>query len=1220
MADLLQCRLLARKACRALLACAAVWAALAAAPRPAAAQLGLSIPSAGYFGALPAYYDGDFRDSLKDFQDEARGGIKAGTNRWIDSICSFTMLGESYYQLGQHQLALVQYTSALNLFHAFNNWMIQVRFAQGIRPANAGEYRPLPWGRSARNVVLGHFPDTTPIMQGQIMTTQQLVGQAAANGGTTTVSSPIEYSVHVQEVIRCTTLAMRRRRELMGPACAQDQLTNDLITALARRPGPPSHWSECWIDLQLGIAYSCGGKDVQAKASLERAVLAAGEFDHPLTGVAFLELGRLALLAADYNSATNYFAEASYAAAMFGDPIVVEEAIRYGQLTHLMANKPGVFPPLAAVTVWAKANNLRYLNVSAQVLAAENYCVLGEPQTAGNLLASAAASIGRRGMALAKIGARLNFVTALAAYQQGNTTLGDQKLAQAMSFQKNGSLKLFHIALADTLYVNGTYSPRVAMDLYGEVLRDPTATDWATDPLESLSVMMNQHDLAYEHWFEVAIDRKDHERVLEISDLARRHRFLSTLEFGGRLHNLRWLLEGPEDNLNQEARLERQDLLTRYSNYDKLHQQAQQLHEELKQLPLVAEDAAAGRAQADKLAKLTALSDEQELLLRQIAVRREPCSLSFPPCRTTKDIKASLRDGQAILSFYSTPRQSYAILMTRDKYGYWKVPKHEQLLKPVMKLLQSLGSVDANRQMTLKELNSANWKEPAKQILDALTKESRADFKSFKELVIVPDGALWYLPFEALPITDGDEQVPLINRVQIRYSPLVSLAVGDPRPRRAGGHTAVVVGKLIAGGDAAQSEDAFEEIGKALPGTVALRPPLPHDMSAYSTLFDGLIVLNEVPLAEEDPYQLALLPHDQKNTGALGSWFSLPWGGPDFIVLPSFHTAAERAIKKTASEPGNEVFLSVCALMANGARTVLLSRWRTGGQSSAELVREFVQELPHAAAADAWQRSLLLVSANPLNPEGEPRLRLSAREEAPAGDHPFFWAGYLLADTGTLPQELAEKLPAQPPEAPAGDKPPAAGNNFGAPGGAGGAAAGANPGINQPGAPQGLPPGQGNMPPAGRGAPATPFGAPGGAGGLAPMPNPQQGPMADTDGRPEQAPPGKPQRNLKGKAADSPDALPNGVVPTNPWADEPAAGAPQDRKSRAKKGKAAKTIESSTESFPEDSSVDGAPTTAGKTPKKSKTKPGTTSRPGTTGKRSPPDNTPATPSGPPINP
>ena len=48
--------------------------------------------------------------------------------------------------------------------------------------------------------------------------------------------------------------------------------------------------------------------------------------------------------------------------------------------------------------------------------------------------------------------------------------------------------------------------------------------------------------------------------------------------------------------------------------------------------------------------------------------------------------------------------------------------------------------------------------------------------------------------------------------------------------------------------------------------------------------------------------------------------------------------------------------------MSTGTRTVLLSRWRSGGQSSLDLVREFTQELPHTTPADAWQRAVQVVS------------------------------------------------------------------------------------------------------------------------------------------------------------------------------------------------------------------------------------------------------------------
>ena len=107
---------------------------------------------------------------------------------------------------------------------------------------------------------------------------------------------------------------MRRRRELLGPAGPHDTLANELVAVLSRRPGVPNHWSEAWIDLQLGMAYAGAGRDPQAKTVLERAIVAGGEYDHPLTGMVLLELGRIALSGGDFVTAARYFDEATYAA------------------------------------------------------------------------------------------------------------------------------------------------------------------------------------------------------------------------------------------------------------------------------------------------------------------------------------------------------------------------------------------------------------------------------------------------------------------------------------------------------------------------------------------------------------------------------------------------------------------------------------------------------------------------------------------------------------------------------------------------------------------------------------------------------------------------------------------------------------------------------------------------------------------------------------------
>jgi hypothetical protein len=201
-------------------------------------------------------------------------------------------------------------------------------------------------------------------------------------------------------------------------------------------------------------------------------------------------------------------------------------------------------------------------------------------------------------------------------------------------------------------------------------------------------------------------------------------------------------------------------------------------------------------------------------------------------------------------------------------------------------------------------------------------------------------------------------------------------------------------------------------------------------------VLDGLIVLDDIePASGVYDWSPAQLDRG-KPGGSLDSWFALPWGGPQQVILPGFHTGAESGLRKSQSA-GEDMFLSLCGLMSSGARTILISRWRTGGQSSVELVSEFAQELAHTSPAEAWQRSVQVAADTPIEPEHEPRVKKNSAGEAPKAGHPFFWAGYMLVDSGQVPKDQdgalaipglgARKIgiPAQPANPPLGRNPPA---------------------------------------------------------------------------------------------------------------------------------------------------------------------------------------------------
>jgi CHAT domain-containing protein len=966
------------------------------APRAAADD---TTPSQAYYGTFGEYYQGEFSDALKGFRSEGRGAIKAGAQSWIDSICYHTMSGECYYQMGRYGEALEHYDSALNLYITFPEWMVPGEF-QPLRPKTVN--RQPPWGRSTRNARLGRVPDKT------------LIAMGAANlrpvGPNVGLAQPPQlFGLNAQEIVRCTCLALRRKRELMGPASAYDPLLAKVVTALAARPCPPNNWTEAWIDIELAMAYVAVGKDAQAVPLLERGLVAQGEFDHDLTCVGLLELGRIALSNADFAKASGYFEEASYSAFYYENAGVLEEAFRLGALAHLLANRQGVYPPLAAGIDWAQAEDLDWLQASWMLLLAENLAVQGDSDAAAQVLERARPVMARSDMPAARVGCRFNYLLALTAYQQGQLEAGDAALDGALGFMtQGGSIWMFQIGVADAMFTQEIASDRAALALYDALLRDPTPADWVSDPLESIAVLATPHPLSYENWLEAASQRKEPERLLEIADAIRRHRFLSTLALGGRLLALRWQLEGPQRVLDQQAVQQRQDLLVRYAAYAQVSDQAAEVRDALARLPAVPDDPEQASQQADLFAQWTQLSLAQEGMLSEIAIRREPCTITFPPRRTTKEIQEALPEGTAILAFLQTSRQLYGFLLSKDQYAPWQVGSTAAIAKPLQTLLRDLGNADGNAQVQVARLNEDKWRRTARDLLNLLFKNTKNKLPAgLEELVIVPDGVVWHIPFEALLVqNDAGETEPLLRRTRIRYVPTVSLALPDARGRPQAATTGVMLGQLYPGADPALAQAACDDLAQALDGVVALPARLPAASSIYAGRLDRLVVLDDLQVDDKTgPLGWSPLPLDRGQPGsALSDWLGLPWRGPDQVVLPGYHTAAEAALKKAKNglpTDGSDVFLSVCGLMAGGARTVLLSRWRTGGQTSFDLTREFVQELPHVPASAAWQRSVMLLEGQQVDLEEEPRVSAKSNDSPPAADHPFFWAGYLLVDTGT---------------------------------------------------------------------------------------------------------------------------------------------------------------------------------------------------------------------------
>lgn len=951
-------------------------------------------PPAVYFQAISVFHEGEYATALRGFQDSARGGVRSTEGLWVDSICYQTMQGECYLKMGDLTKALAQYNAALQLAVFHGDWMLRIEFPETLEPSASEIRSTITWGVTQRASQLARIPDRMSSLQGNFNAADTI-----QRGGV--VANPQLIPINVKEIARCTSLALRRRREIMGPTCPHDPFTSELVAAFGRRPTRPNHWSQSWISCHLGIAYASAGKPQEAVSELNKAILLGGRFDHDLTATALVELGKIALEQENFQQAGSYFMEATYSAAAFDQYDLIGEAFRGAVDTFLMSGQKGVFAPLGPASVWIR-RFARGVQAELLLLAAENFAAIGDTAQATAALGQVRGAVGNREMRNGLLGARFNYQSALVSFQRGDAAAGTTEFSGAMAVQKNSSRWLFQIAVADRLVTTGAVSQRIADLLYAEVLREPTAHDWASDPMETLSVVLTPHPAPLQRWFEIAMARKEFEKALDISDRMKRHRFYSTLPMGGRTLALRWILESPETALDQPGVLRRQDLRQKFPAYAQLSDQAAGIRKELDAMPLVPTDPEQARKQVELFDQLAKVSAAQELILAEISLRREPADFVFPPLRSLKSIQAKLQPSELLLAYVTTERAITAFAIGREKLDTWQVEEPAATIKAAGDLLQQIGLNPKRISLDATALADETWKSTAENLMQRLTNNGRTElWAGFDQLTIVPDGFLWYVPFEALMLNDGRKSTPAIAKLKVRYAPTVGLAIPDGRGHSSDTRTAVITGKIFPGQDEQVTADAFDDIRGSLPNSDRFHERLPAPSSYVKAVCDRVIVLADLDEKSMTPYGWSPLALDRgKPGGSLLNWQALPWGKADQVILPIFHTPAEGALARGAT--GNDPFLASCALMATGTRSVLLSRWVVGGQTTYDLVREYAQELPFSSAAAAWQRSVHLAVSNPLDPTLEPRVN-------PAGvgmikaRHPFFWAGYMVIDTGGQP-------------------------------------------------------------------------------------------------------------------------------------------------------------------------------------------------------------------------
>jgi tetratricopeptide (TPR) repeat protein len=966
-----------------------------------------TIPTQAYFGGIEYLYEGRYRDAERILLRELRNAIKTVSSRWIDSICYHAMLGEVYYHQGRLTAALEQFDQACEMFLQNPQWMLRVRFSMDPRPLTNS--RQLPWGGRKRPYALSQLPASMLISLGQIDNSQPV-----RQGGV--IQQAQYWKVDVVEVLRTTALAIRRRNELLGPLGRLDGTSRALVTTLSRGGAPPNHWSRAWIDLQLGLAQMGTDEARQALPHLERATLLAGKFDHRLTCIALLEMGRLQMLAGDSTSAATTFAEASYLAFYYEDIGVLDDVIRLGTINYLAGSPNRVYPHLEAMASWARRKRWDHLYARLNMALAEQLMVAGNWDNATTALGAGQSRL--RDARTGLLGNLSQYLDARIAFHRQRDSAA-ALLAGAVENQIGMSKQNLQIALTNAQFDTQQLSARNVVGLYQLLLADPTAADWLFRPLESLAVLKSNHQGAYDRWLAALVSRKDTGTALEVADLAKRRRYHQVLPWGGRLAALRDIIDGSDVQAKAgnpdtaQTKRERNDLLLRYPDYGQMQKEGRQAVAQLRRQWWPGQDERQDRKMARIWKTWADTIARREAMLRDIGLEHVAATITYPPRLTKKQMVDRLQPGQALLVFHQTPSGLLGFLQTATGHKSWNLGSPSRLGGLLTKFLRGLGNHDANRAITADELTSTDYQEAGNKLYSALFQGSSIDPKAIRELIVVPDHLIWYVPLEGLPVTMDGRTEPMIANLRIRYAPTVGLALAHAgEERRQVQRTGLLLGDLVPGDNDEERQESVAPLREVVAGPIDLQPPLPAPSPLVGSLLDTLLVLREFEVKSAQPFSWSPLQLDRGTGGSLGQWLALPLFGPRQILLPGMRTQAERGFKtsrrqkskgKATTMPGDDLFFASCGLMSTGTQTLMLSRWRVGGQSTLDLVREFVQELPHTSAANAWQRSVQLAMESPIDPLTELRVKRDSQNRPLTAAHPFFWSGYLVVDTGSMP-------------------------------------------------------------------------------------------------------------------------------------------------------------------------------------------------------------------------
>jgi CHAT domain-containing protein len=367
----------------------------------------------------------------------------------------------------------------------------------------------------------------------------------------------------------------------------------------------------------------------------------------------------------------------------------------------------------------------------------------------------------------------------------------------------------------------------------------------------------------------------------------------------------------------------------------------------------------------------------------------------YPSPLAVDEARELLKPGTTLVEYSLGDKRSFVWVLSRERFASAELPAAKEIEAQVNEYRRLLTSRVSG--LTVKQ-SERDVESQAARLYGTLLKPVEAEFAGSRELVIVPDGALHYLPFEALSFSGANRSGAfLLERFPMSYAASATSFLGvdvQASPVHTGRQLLAFGDPSYGTGRGSASGGGFDPgplpyTRAEIEGIAALFPPKARSIYLGAGASEKSVAGEAVGqyqyihfathglLDEAHPERsgLALTPgKDDDGVLRVDAITTLRLQA-DVVTLSACNTGLGGLFS------GEGMLGLVRAFLYAGAGSVNVSLWNVNDAATAALMKEFYRNLSRSMPADQALRSAKLALL---------------RQEGTLWRHPHFWAPFVL--------------------------------------------------------------------------------------------------------------------------------------------------------------------------------------------------------------------------------